>query len=124
MASAMSVKRSRYVAAVAPNSGGLATTFGVTLQDAARVPAVLNMHGGDGDTVGINFGQTSARFADFIEPKGGFVVDCNHNSGHCGAPSDLTARAWDFMKAHPFGTRPSPYAGGLPGNFPTYCRIW
>jgi hypothetical protein len=27
------------------------------------------------------------------------------------------------MKAHPFGTAPSPYESGLPGDFPNFCAI-
>ena len=124
MAGAMAVKRSSYVAAAAPNSGGLVSTFGVSLEDPSHVPAVMNLHGGVGDTVIINFEDTSATFADFISAATGFAVDCNHQSGHCGAPSELTEAAWDFMKAHPFGTTPSPYAAGLPESFPDYCAIW
>jgi hypothetical protein len=30
---------------------------------------------------------------------------------------------WKFFYDHPFGTRPSPYAGGLPGGFPGYCAL-
>jgi predicted esterase len=124
MASAMAVKRSSYVAAAAPNSGGLVTTFGVALQDPTRVPAVLTMHGGADDTVTVNFGETSGRLDDFIVGAGGFAVDCDHGSGHCGAPGELQVVAWDFMNAHPFGTAPSPYAGGLAGDFPAYCAVW
>ena len=121
MAGAMAVKRSRYIAAAFPNSGGL--TFGGTFQDPTRVPAVLTMHGGSGDTVIINFQTTSQNLLNLITPEA-FGVDCNHNSGHCGAPAALTQAAWEFAKAHPFGTDPSPYVGGLPGTFPTYCTIW
>jgi hypothetical protein len=28
------------------------------------------------------------------------------------------------MKDHPFGTRPSPYANGLPSGFHQSCKIW
>ena len=124
MAAAMAIKRSNYVAAAAPNSGGLVTTLGVSLQDGDRVPAVIAMHGGRGDTVIVNFQRTSERLANFLEPAGAFVVDCNHESGHCGASDQLHERAWEFMEAHPFGTTTSPYEGGLPSAFPSYCRIW
>ncbi len=123
MAAAMAVKRSTYIAAAASDSGGLTNTFGLALQDPTRVPAVMTMQGGPGDTVGVNFQTTSHTLLDFIKPLG-FGVDCNHASGHCGAPAALRQSAWEFMKAHPFGTRPSPYAGGLPASFPSYCAIW
>jgi poly(3-hydroxybutyrate) depolymerase len=123
MAGAMAVKRSRYVAAAAPNSGGITSTFGLSFQDASRIPAVMTMHGGSSDTVIINFQTTSHRLCDFVKPAGGFAVDCNHGGSHCGASTTLHERAWEFMKAHPFGTKPSPYAGGMPAAFPNYCLI-
>lgn len=123
MASAMAVQRSSYVAAAAPNSGGLTRGQTTTLEDPAHVPAMMTLHGGEGDTVIVNFGETSARLQDVITAAGGFGVDCNHSSGHCGAPATLHERGWEFMQAHPFGTSPSPYAGALPGLFPDYCTI-
>lgn len=124
MASAMALKRSSYVAAVAPNSGGLTPAQSTTPEDAMHVPAAMTMHGGTGDTVIINFGEASARFQDAITGAGGFGVDCNHMGSHCGASATLQEHAWEFMQSHPFGTDPSPYAGGLPGDFPDYCTIW
>lgn len=122
MAGVMSLERSQYVAAAAPNSGGIATPQ-VQLEDPTRVPAVMSMHGGDTDTVGVNFGDTSRNLTNVLKPKGAFVVECNHGAGHCGAPASLHENAWEFMKAHPFGTKPSPFASGLPGNFPDFCAI-
>jgi poly(3-hydroxybutyrate) depolymerase len=122
MAGVMSLERSAYVAAAAPNSGGIATTQ-FSLEDEARLPAVMSMHGGSTDTVGVNFGTTSRNLTNVLKPKGAFVVECNHGSGHCGAPASLHEQAWEFMKAHPFGTRPSPFASGLPEDFPDFCSI-
>jgi predicted esterase len=121
MAGVMSLARSSYVAAAAPNSGGVVQS--VPLEDPNHVPALMTMHGGTGDTVVVNFGDTSHNLQNIILPAGGFTVECNHGLGHCRAPAELHERAWDFMKAHPFGTRPSPYEAGLPGDFPSYCAI-
>jgi predicted esterase len=121
MAGVMSLERSSYVAAAAPNSGGIALP--VTVEDRTRIPAVMTMHGGAGDNVIVNFGDTSRQLISTLSPLGAFLVDCNHNSGHCGAPASLHEKAWEFMKAHPFGTVPSPYEGGLPGDFPDFCAI-
>jgi predicted esterase len=122
MAGVMSLERSSYVAAAAPNSGGItAPTF--RIEDPAHVPAVMTMHGGSTDNVIVNFGDTSRQLISTLSPLGAFLVDCNHESGHCGAPASLHEMAWEFMKAHPFGTRPSPYAGGLPADFPEICAI-
>jgi predicted esterase len=122
MAGVMSMLRSTYVAAAAPNSGGL-TTSARRLQDPSRAPAVMTLHGGANDTVFINFQTTSRNMHTALRGSGAFMVDCNHASGHCGAPAALHERAWQFMQAHPFGTRPSPYEAGLPAGFPSYCTI-
>jgi predicted esterase len=121
MAGVMSLERSSYVAAAAPNSGGIALP--VAVEDRTRIPAVMTMHGGAGDNVIVNFGDTSRQLISTLSPLGAFMVDCNHNSGHCGAPASLHEKAWEFMKAHPFGTAPSPYESGLPGDFPNFCAI-
>ena len=122
MAGTMALQRSSYVAAAAPNSGGVALPGGRP-QDSARIPAIFAMHGGSGDNVIVNFQDTTNNLAAVLVPAGSFFVDCNHNSGHCGAPTSLHEAAWEFMKAHPFGTSPSPYAGGLPASFPSYCMV-
>jgi predicted esterase len=122
MTGAMTLLRSRYVAAAAPNSGGtVITTY--QLQDPQRVPAVFSMHGGTNDTVIVNFSDTTHNLENILKPSGAFLVECNHMMGHCGAPASLHEDAWQFMKAHPFSTNPSPYAGGLPAGFPSYCTI-
>lgn len=122
MAGVMSLARSSYVAAAAPNSGGIAVP-GYRLQDSSRVPAVMTMHGGANDNVIVNFGTTSSNLNGAITSQGGFAVDCEHGIGHCGAPASLHERAWEFMLSHPFGTKPSPYAAGLPADYPAFCEI-
>jgi len=122
MAGAMTLQRSKYVAAAAPNSGGTVLATG-QLQDPQRVPAVFSMHGGTGDTVIVNFADTTHNLEAILKPYGAFLVECMHTGGHCGAPASLHEQAWTFMKAHPFATKPSPYAGGLPATFPAYCTI-
>jgi poly(3-hydroxybutyrate) depolymerase len=124
MASGLALRRSGYIAAATPNSGGIVFGGAELLQDPAHVPAIMTMHGGATDTVIINFGQTSAALDDLVTGVGGFAVDCNHMSGHCTAPEAVRTAAWEFLQAHPFGTSPSPYAGGLPASFPSYCTIW
>jgi hypothetical protein len=117
--------RSSYVAATIPNSGGQGGyPMNMVLNDPSHVPAALTMHGARGvDMVVIDFGDSSLREDIDIAKKGGFAVDCNHGGGHVAAPPNLKAAAWDFLKKHPFGFGVSPYAGGLPANYPTYCMI-
>lgn len=123
-AGTMAFARSSYLAAANPNSGGVAPWPGLTaFQDMSHIPAVFTMHGGDADMVVISFGQASLDEDNAISAAGGFAVDCNHGGGHVAAPPDLIAAGWEFMKAHPFNTKPSPYAGGLPATFPSYCTI-
>ncbi len=117
--------RSSYVAAANPNSGGQGGyPMNMILQDPTHVPAALTMHGARGvDVVVIDFGDSSLREDIDIAKKGGFAVDCDHGGGHVGAPPDLKAAGWDFLKNHPFGFGTSPYANGLPASYPSYCMI-
>lgn len=123
MAGCMGIQRSNYIAAVTPNSGGITVGYGM-LQDPKRVPNAMTMNGGAGDNVIVNFGQTSAAYDNYILSHGGFAINCQHGLGHCGAPAALQTSAWQFLKDHPFGTKPSPYAGGLPSGFHSSCKIW
>jgi poly(3-hydroxybutyrate) depolymerase len=124
-AGTLAYARSNYVAGSFPNSGGVAPWPGLNVfQNTAQIPAVFAMHGARGrDTVVIEFADSSLQLCKDTAAKGGFAVDCDHGGGHVAAPPDLKAAAWTFMKAHPFGTKPSPYAGGLPASFPMYCKI-
>lgn len=121
-AGAMVYGRSSYLAAAMPNSGG--TVFPSTLQDPMHVPALITTHGKMGtDVVGIDFSTTSLSECRDIAKKGGFAVDCDHGGRHCGATAEVTNAQWEFLKQHPFGVSPEPYANGLPPSFPQYCTI-
>jgi hypothetical protein len=121
MAASMAAKRSNYVAAVAPSSGG--SVFPLTLVEGTPAPAAFTMHGGEDDVVGISLYDASVRFQEFIASVGGFGIDCEHAGRHCGPPAELHEVAWEFMKAHPYGTSPSPYEANLP-ELPAGCRVW
>ncbi len=58
-----------------------------------------------------------------IVAKGGFAVDCDHGGGRIAAGQNVKAADWEFMEAHPFRTKPSPYVNGLPSTFSKYCTI-
>jgi poly(3-hydroxybutyrate) depolymerase len=116
----MGMMRSSYVAAVAPNSGGV--TFPLPWQD-AHTPAVFTMHGGSSDMVIVTFSQTSNSLDMAAKQHGGFVVNCDHGGGHCGAPGDLEQAAWQFMKDHTWN-EPSPWMAGIPAGIPSYCKIF
>jgi hypothetical protein len=121
MAACFAQMRSGYVAAAAPNSGGL--IFPMQFGNPGHTPALMTMHGGDADFVGIYFRDSSKTADDAFKQAGGFVINCDHGGGHCGAPGDLQAAAWQFMKDHPFGISPEPYTS-VPANFPSYCKIY
>lgn len=125
----MSYERSGYLAAVAPYSGGLTGLAGIVLtptqmpQDPSNVPAAMAVHGRAGaDVVILDFAVQSLAYLDDVNAKGGFGVECDHGGGHM-IPSDIPASTWQFLKAHAFKTKPSPYAAGLPASFPAYCKI-
>jgi dienelactone hydrolase len=125
----MSYERSGYLAAVVPYSGGLTGLAGIVLtptetpQDPSNVPAAMAVHGRAGaDVVILDFAVQSLAYLDDVNAKGGFAVECDHGGGHM-IPSAIPASTWQFLKAHAFKTKPSPYAAGLPASFPEYCKI-
>lgn len=119
-AGCMGMMRSSYIAAVAPNSGG--EVFPQKQQD-KHTPAIMTMHGGSSDMVIVTFSATSKTADMQYKSAGGFVMNCNHGGGHCGAPAALQSAAWEFLKAHPYGVDPEPYSS-VPSTFPNYCTIF
>jgi len=120
-ATAMAAMRSNYVAAAAPNSGGL--TFPVQFQG-PYTPPLMTIHGAAGvDVVFIDFSDSS-RTADMtFKNRGGFVINCDHGGRHCGG-GPLSGDIWEFFKAHPYGVDPNPWTGGLPSGFNSACEIF
>ena len=116
----MAQVRSSYIAAAAPNSGGV--VFPQKWQDAGK-PAIFTMHGGPDDWVIVTFSETSATLDMAAKQHGSFVVNCNHGGGHCAAPDALKASSWTFMKDHPYGAD-SPWKAGIPAGVPDYCKIY
>jgi hypothetical protein len=110
--------RANYLAGAMPNSGGNFTQN--QFQSTTHTPSVITAHGGTNDFQGI-FGPASTNLCTAVANRGGYAVDCDHGGGHCQAPAALVAAQWEFLKAHPYGITPDPYASGLPASFPTYC---
>jgi hypothetical protein len=117
----MAMARSSYLAAGAPNSGGI---VGAQPWQDMHSPAIFTMHGGSSDMVIVTFSQTSASLDMNAKRHGSFVVNCDHGGGHCAAPGDLQKAAWQFMKDHPWGVSPSPWMSGIPAGVPDYCKIY
>lgn len=121
-AGVMSYLRSSYVAAAALNSGGLVADF--PLEDPSHIAPVITTHGPQGwDVVIIDFADASLALDRDVVSKGGFAVDCPHEGNHCGATPEIKASQWQFLKDHPFGAEPEPYASGLPEGFASACKI-
>jgi poly(3-hydroxybutyrate) depolymerase len=119
----LAVLRSEYIAAAAPNSGGL--TFPQQFQS-DYTPALMTVHGAPGrDVVIVDFSNTSATADRTFSGRGGFVVNCNHGGGHCGG-GGLASDVWEFFEAHPYGVEPapSPWTSGLPSGFSSDCEIF
>lgn len=119
----LAVLRSEYIAAAAPNSGGM--TFPQQFQS-EYTPALMTVHGAPGrDVVIVDFSNTSRTADTTFSGRGGFVVNCNHGGGHCGG-AGLAGDIWEFFEAHPYGVepQPSPWTGGLPAGFSSECEIF
>jgi poly(3-hydroxybutyrate) depolymerase len=114
----MAQQRSSYLAAAAPNSGGV--VFSQPWQD-MHSPAIFTMHGGSSDMVIVAFSTTSRTLDMAAKTHGSFVVNCNHGGAHCAAPAALQTAAWQFMKDHPWGFAMSPWASAKPAGVPDYC---
>jgi hypothetical protein len=118
---AQAAMRSNYMAAAAPNSGGL--TVPVQFQN-GYTPALMTIHGAPGvDVVGVDFSQSSATADMAFKQRMGFVINCNHGGGHCGG-GGLAGDIWEFFKAHPYGASPSPWKDSLPAGFNPSCKIY
>jgi hypothetical protein len=118
---AQGAMRSNYMAAVAPNSGGL--SIPAQFQN-GWTPALMTIHGAAGvDVVGIDFSQSSATADMLFKNRMGFVVNCDTGGGHCGG-GGLAGDIWEFFKAHPYGTSPSPWKDALPSGFSRVCKIY
>jgi hypothetical protein len=117
---AMAAQRSNYMAAAAPNSGGL--IFPGAFQN-DYTPALMTIHGLAGlDVVVIDFSVSSATADDSFKGRGGFVINCDHGGGHCGG-GGLAPDIWEFFKAHPYGVEPKPWTS-LPPGFHSSCKIF
>ena len=115
----MSYRRSNYLASVATYSGGMMSS--IPTQNTNNKFAAMIFHGGPSDQVVISFQTASQNYYNDLKSKSQFAMICNHGNGHK-IPTDARAAVWQFFQAPPFGTVPSPYAGGLPSTMPSYCQ--
>ena len=120
LSGALLARRADRLAAVAPMSGGVITTWP---DDAAQVP-LLAIWGGEADVAfEQDFNALSTQMIAEAVGRGHFTVGCNHGLGH-----ELRASFWpwtfDFLLAHTRGLSSSPLSGTpLPDSFPAYCSV-
>jgi hypothetical protein len=123
----MSYLRSGYLASVATYSGGIASGVMDTFEDPTNHFAAMIFHGGPTDTYGqLSFKTASESYQTALRTAGHFAFMCDHSAnapGHQIPPPPAAASVWQFFQDHPFGTNPSPYTGGLPSGFLSYCTI-
>lgn len=78
----------------------------------------------DGEPTHFSFDVASRRFSEALRREGHFVVECIGNYPHGGLPPDPFGTVWPFLRDHPRGTTPEPYAGGnLPTALPDLCSV-
>jgi hypothetical protein len=127
MAGGLAYQRSSYLAAVLSESGGVNPDIGPDqLQDPKHVPAVMTIHGDpllDSLAGLVSFSDLSRDLDMGIVRAGGFAINCAHDGSHTVTPKQARSAGWQFIKDHPFGVSPEPYASGLPAGFPSYCEI-
>lgn len=117
----MSIRRSGYIAAAAPYSGGLIFGAKPAFQDPDNKFSAMIFHGGPGDVVVVGFEQASKDYAAYLDDNDEFNFLCNHGGGH--SIPDAQDSVMQFFFDHPYGVGASPYAQGLPGDFPGYCDL-
>ena len=120
--SQFSTRRSNYVASAATYSGGV--FFNAPYQDPNNKFPAMIIHGGDSDVFGgqVEFKQTSENWFNQLTNNGNFAFMCDHGGGHT-IPPNTGDDIWQFFLDHPYGTVDSPYAGGLPSSFPSWCSL-
>jgi len=127
-------RRSGYLASVVTYSG--ARTGDDPLQDPENLFAAAIFHGGETDTFTTGDGSFTISFQDGgnayyteLTQASHFAFICDHGLGHkspgqSGGPGlEVAASGWQFLRDHPFGITPDPYANGLPADFPSYCQL-
>jgi predicted esterase len=121
----MSTRRAAYLASVVSYSGG---EFGAVLaadSDPDNLFAAMSVHGGPDDVYegAVSFQEPSEHYAELLQASGRFALLCDHGQGHS-VPASIQASVVRFFADHPWGTTPSPYALGLPSEFPDgFCVI-
>ena len=117
----VALARSNYIASFISYSGG-SYLLPTDIQNPNNHVAGILSYGAQGvDTVILDFHQQSISWYDTYNAMGWYCMMCDHEQGHM-IPSDLAPHAYKFFMDHPFEVDPEPYAGGVPAEFPSYCK--
>jgi hypothetical protein len=118
MSTHLSCARSKYISSVATYSGGGGCMF---QEMDNKFPAMI-LAGGPADVLVLNFYTGSMDWQARLKEAGHFAMFCDHGGGHS-IPTRLVPQVWQFFKDHPYGTNPSPYAGGMmPSAISSVCE--
>ncbi len=120
MTGALLAHRSDVLAAAAPLSGGILTPF--EAQGSGGPPTLVTWGGVTDFAVEQDFNLLALAMVATLQGNDQFVATCNHGQGH-----EVLEEFWpwilDFLRDHPRGVEPEPYAAGLPPTFPDYCTL-
>jgi hypothetical protein len=77
------------------------------------------------DVLGLDFAKSCESLATQTVSKGGFAIDCNDGGSHIDIFNRFSVAdfGYKFLMAHPFKTKPSPWATTAP-RLPPKCKIW
>jgi hypothetical protein len=121
-AGTMAFLRSNYIASLGIYSGG--AFLKTPNPNPSNVPPVLGAHGAAAQD---QLAQPTDAYATATKNAGSLAIVCDDGKAHYDPVRWAVApNLWQFFKDHPYGTKPDPYAGGLPGAWPpaNNCRLW
>lgn len=116
----LTMHRAEWLAASAPLSGGIIEGFYAT--PAWPLPVLLTWGGPSDESNGLSFHDAALLFSQELQDDGSFVIECEHDLGH-DIPDEAGAYVWRFFQDHPMSAVEEPYSSGLPGEFPSWCRV-
>jgi hypothetical protein len=123
MVTQMTYLRSNYLASAVSCSGGLPSANAPVDQNPANKLPVMIAYGGSTDVFPpFNFYNTSSNYFNDLKANGHFTIMCDHGEGHS-VPQAIVIAAWQFLRDHPYGVTPEPYAAGIPATYPPYCSL-
>ncbi len=116
----LGMKRSQYLAAIAPLSGGT-EPFQPYITPERALP-VLATWGGPNDLyLNLSFEEATFELSEKLAEDGSFVALCGHTGGHT-LPSVRLAHVRDFFAVHTYG-EPSPWTEALPEDLWSGCFL-